>query len=77
MEGHTEVSARDDLINGLTEHACCFSEQDAKRMADAFAHELAQKIRATVPPTAITPGGPYTDGVDWAADQIDPAKEGP
>lgn len=40
------MSARDDLINGLTEHACCFSEEDAKKMADAFAHELAEKVRA-------------------------------
>jgi hypothetical protein len=71
------MSARDDLVNGLTEHACCFSEEDAQRMADAFAHELAEKIRTTVPPTAITPGGPYTDGVTWAADLIDPAKGTP
>jgi hypothetical protein len=39
------MSARDDLISSLTEHACCFSEEDAKRMVDAFAHELAEKQR--------------------------------
>jgi hypothetical protein len=40
------VSARDDLISGLAGHACCFSEEDAERMVDAFAHELAEKQRA-------------------------------
>jgi hypothetical protein len=39
------MSARDDLISGLAGHACCFSEEDAKRMVDAFAHELAEKQR--------------------------------
>jgi hypothetical protein len=46
-------------------------------LIDAFAHELAEKIRTTVPPTAITPGGPYTNGVTWAADLIDPTKDTP
>lgn len=77
MEGNPAVSARDALIAGLVEHACCFSEEDATRMVDAFAHELAEEIRTTVPPTAITPGGPYTNGVRWAADLIDPAKDTP
>lgn len=71
------MSARNDLINGLTEHACCFSEEDAKRMVAAFAHELAEEIRAAVPPTAITSGGPYTNGVAWAADLIDPEAQKP
>jgi hypothetical protein len=44
---------------------------------DAFAYELAEKIRTTTPPTAITPGGPYTNGVAWAADLIDPQKDKP
>ncbi len=35
----------------------------------------AEKIRAAVPPTAITPGGPYTSGQIFAADLIDPDKE--
>lgn len=43
---------------------------------DAHAHELAEKIRTTVPPTAITPGGPYTNGVTWAANLIDPEAKG-
>jgi hypothetical protein len=66
------MSSRDDLINGLTEHACCFSEQDAKRMADAFAHELAERLRDERPQ--------YNP--DWhcwgaAADLIDPTKDTP
>lgn len=40
------MSARDEVMNGLSEHACCFSDEDAKRMVDAFAHELAEKQRA-------------------------------
>lgn len=67
------MSARDELVNALTEHACCFSEEDAKRMVDAFAHELAEKVR--------------TEGAYWgqqsaagkvyakAADLVDPAKD--
>lgn len=45
-EGNAETSARADLVNGLAEHACCFSEDDAKLMVAAFAHELAEKQRA-------------------------------
>jgi hypothetical protein len=40
------MSARDELIAGLVDHACCFSDEDAKRMTDAFAHELAEQQRA-------------------------------
>lgn len=39
------MSARDELIAGLVEHACCFAEEDAKRMVDAFARELAGQLR--------------------------------
>lgn len=46
-EGNAEASARADLANGLAEHACCFSEDDAKLMVAAFAHELAETIRAS------------------------------
>lgn len=55
----------------------CKVAQGLQDQADAIAHELAEKIRTTVPPTAITPGGPYTDGVTWAADLIDPATAPP
>lgn len=41
------MSARDDLIAGLVEHACCFSEEDATKLVDAFAHELAEQQRAS------------------------------
>ena len=66
------MSARDDLINGLTEHACCFSEADAKQMVDAFAHELAEQVRAAGAYWGqATPGKVY----DKAAELIDPAKD--
>lgn len=42
------MSAREELIGALAEHACCFTEEDAKRMVDAFAHELAEQIRTAM-----------------------------
>lgn len=70
--GGGNVTARDDLIAGLVEHACCFSEEDATRMVDAFAHELAEHIRDERPQW----------GEAWrhhgeAADRIDPVKDTP
>lgn len=76
LEGDAEVSAREELFKGLIEHACCFDDEEANKLIDAFAHELAEKIRAAAPPTAITSGGPYTNGVAWAANLIDPAAKG-
>lgn len=74
------MSARDDLISGLTEHACCFSEEDAKRMVDAFAHELAEHQRHHVRHQGQNPlhyGSAHWAmiGVDEAADLIDPMKD--
>lgn len=77
LEGDTPVSTRDDLVAALVEHACCFSEDDAAKLVDAFAHELAERQRAS--------------GVDdycWGtrcecgphggvADLIDPLKDSP
>lgn len=40
-----EPSARAALIDGLAEHACCFTPEDAERMVDAFAHELFEQTR--------------------------------
>lgn len=40
-----EVSAREELVAGLAEHACCFTEEDAEKLVDAFAHELAEQQR--------------------------------
>ena len=68
------MSARDALFNDIWDMR---SAREKNALIDAVlaehAHELAEKIRTTVPPTAITPGGPYTNGVTWAADLIDPA----
>lgn len=63
------MSARDALSNALWDN---YTQAQKNEFIDAFAHELAEQIRATVPPTAITTGGPYTNGVAWAADLIDP-----
>lgn len=38
------MSARDEVIDGLSEHACCFSEEDAKRLVDAHRDEVALEI---------------------------------
>lgn len=66
------MSARDDLINGLVEHACCFSEEDAKRMVDALAHELAEQQRDERPQY-----NPDWQSSGDAADLIDPLKGAP
>ena len=72
------MSARDRLFNDIWDMR---SVREKNALIDAalaeHAHELAEKIRTTVPPTAITPGGPYTNGVTWAADLIDPTKGTP
>lgn len=41
------MSAREELIDAVVEHACCFTEGDAERLVDAFAHELAEQQRAS------------------------------
>lgn len=76
MEGNAPVSARDEVVNGLSEHACCFSEEDAKRMVDALAHELAEEIRTWVREGgAGAPEYGSSENVSEAADLIDPLKD--
>lgn len=73
------MSARDDLIAGLVEHACCFSEEDAKRMVDAFAHELAERLR-NVHGSGEGDAWNWWDAADIpaaCADLIDPLKDAP
>ena len=79
-EGDAEASARADLVNGLAEHACCFSEDDAKLMVAAFAHELAEKQRARA--QAEFEKDVYIDELSMrfmgtVIDSIDPAKGAP
>lgn len=69
------MSARDEVLNGLSEHVCCFSEEDAKRMVDALVHEVAEQIRQES-------SDQWERGnQDWdthdAADFIDPLKDTP
>lgn len=69
------MSAYSDLIASLAEHPCCFSEADTKKLVDAYAHELAEQIRAE-----YSNDGP--DGDQWrtpldAADHIDPKVKRP
>lgn len=45
LEGDAKVNARAELIAALAGHACCFSDEDAERMVDAFAHQLAEQQR--------------------------------
>lgn len=64
------MSARDHLTLALAEHACCFTPEDAGKLVDNYAHELAEQIRQT--------GSDQWDlgNQDWdshdAADLIDP-----
>lgn len=39
------MSAREELFKGLIEHACCFDDEEADKLLDAFAHELAERQR--------------------------------
>ena len=39
------MSAREELVAGLSEHSCCFDDEDVGKLVDAFAHELAERIR--------------------------------
>jgi len=47
VAGVAAVSAQDHLILALAEHPCCFSTEDAEKLVNAYAHELAEKIRAS------------------------------
>ena len=72
------MSARDEVVNGLSEHACCFSEEDAKRMVEAHEHELAEQIRKqTARSNLIRPehADAWESGLDCAASLIDPFDE--
>ncbi len=74
---HT-TTARERILRALTEDACmCGGDAcgTPEQYVDAFAHELAEQIRAAVPPPAITSGGPYTNGQMFAANVIDPEAE--
>jgi hypothetical protein len=66
------MSAREELISGLSEHACCFSEGDAQKMVDAFAHKLAERLRDERPQY-----NPDWQCWDDAANLIDPLKGTP
>ena len=41
------MSAREELFKGLIEHACCFDDEEANKLIDGFAHELAEQQRAS------------------------------
>lgn len=79
------MSAYSDLIVALAEHPCCFSDDDAKKLVDAFAHELAEKIRQDAASRWAPNGkGVYAVGVEDAlegqtrgADLIDPEAQKP
>jgi hypothetical protein len=70
VAGVAPVSEQQDLTDALAEHPCCFSREDAEKLVNAFAHELAEKIRQEG-------SDQWTRGnQDWdthdAADLIDP-----
>ena len=37
------MSAREKLLTGLSEHSCCFDDEDAEKLVDEHAHELAEQ----------------------------------
>jgi aerobic-type carbon monoxide dehydrogenase small subunit (CoxS/CutS family) len=68
----TAPTARDVLVGGLEEHACCFTPDEAQAAVDAFAHELAQVIRASRDGNTCRCGGCDSCIANWYADLIDP-----
>lgn len=67
LEGDAEVSARDALMGALWDN---YTVAQKNAFIDAFAHELAEKIRTGLP---ADPGGKYLTGsMDEAAELIDP-----
>jgi len=75
------MSAREELISALTNAWLCYGigsraeyEAEAARMIDAYAHELAEKIRQEI--RSLKDHGALESDKDWAAsdaaDLIDP-----
>ena len=61
------MSARDALSNALWDN---YTQAEKNAFIDAFAHELAEQIRTSLP---ADPGGKYLTGsMDEAAELIDP-----
>jgi len=75
-DGCVEATARNDLVAALAEHACCYTEEEATRMVDAFAHELADQQRAHAEAEDGEPGC-WHDGAHGVANLIDPLKGKP
>lgn len=71
----TRRSARDRLFFLACDDMPVTSDE-VNEAIDAFAHELAQKIRNTPSPDVLDDYGGLVDhGADWAADLIDPKEE--
>lgn len=69
------MSAREELFRGLIEHACCFDDDEANKLLDAFAHELAEQQRAWTREPLTDAGAEEYGSVDnilRGADRIDP-----
>lgn len=64
------MSARDDLHEAICGDGCGIRRRCERtdRLIDAYAHELAEMQRNTNPDRSPD----WSDGVDWAADLIDP-----
>jgi hypothetical protein len=74
MTDATEPTARDDLEVRLIRDAG-LSPHWAKRQIDAFAHQLAEKIRRELPDGPAVAGIVLTRSAAEAADLIDPEVE--
>lgn len=74
---HEGETPRDILIALLDQHGCCVADGDAEKLVDAFADELADKVRALVPDVAKMSAGQkfkdaYAAALLVAAQEIGP-----
>ena len=63
------MSARDEIVESLA-FGLAEGVEEAKSMVDAYAHELAEKIRSTELPDDYV--DMFENGTLWSADLIDP-----
>lgn len=72
------MSARETLRREMTHNHLYMTDERADELINAFAHEMAEQIRAERGSGTYEPGVYFHGGMDYAADIIDPhASAGP
>jgi hypothetical protein len=73
------MSARDELHEAICGDGCGVPKRCERtdRLVDAFAHELAERIRSERGTTSLPDGHFFFSGMDFAADLIDPQAQQP